>query len=389
MRVSSLPWSLPRTSGGLPKRDKLQSMRQLFAPHKRGSTSAIRSFRAAVSVCPAQAGVYLFVSYAFPTHLRLPRTSGGLPALYECAMTHYRFAPHKRGSTLRFDIRSRNRSVCPAQAGVYRGLLAVVSDTAGLPRTSGGLPIILRYKGTTAQFAPHKRGSTPGLHGRRMAGLVCPAQAGVYRRGPSNRPDPNGLPRTSGGLPPWIHRAVELKSFAPHKRGSTAITGSGVVYVPVCPAQAGVYPISLLPVSESYSLPRTSGGLPFIRWNLEWFRSFAPHKRGSTVQIILVMPVRVVCPAQAGVYPRLLHTQPDNTGLPRTSGGLPYSSRGVSDFKPFAPHRRGSTSWKMVTWGYGPVCPAQAGVYLTSWLLRNGPKRLPRTGGGLPHLSNP
>ena len=66
-----------------------------------------------------------------------------------------------------------------------------------------------------------------------------------------------------------------------------------------------------------------------------------PHRRGSTVHRLHAPPSGPVCPAQAGVYPLPTPTPSGSQGLPRTGGGLPDDLAAAAVLAVVAPHTRG------------------------------------------------
>ena len=194
-----------------------------FAPHTRGSTHYFVGLASRRLVCPAHAGVYRESAYRPSLPRRLPRTRGGLPWWVTVSSNERWFAPHTRGST----------------SGVYLGVSA-----------SGHM------------FAPHTRGSTGSVVAPIDFQQVCPAHAGVYR-GLARWPHDQGrLPRTRGGLPEIAQPVAIISGFAPHTRGSTGPGRDGADYREVCPAHAGVYPPAPGCAPTPGCLPRTRGGLP-------------------------------------------------------------------------------------------------------------------------------
>ena len=138
-----------------------------------------------------------------------------------------------------------------------------------------------------------------------------------------------------------------VERFAPHTRGSTVQIKSVKVYAGVCPAHAGVYLIFLDGGDPSDSLPRTRGGLPCACPAPRGIAPFAPHTRGSTLTLQNSHQSADVCPAHAGVYPDLSASSGRYMRLPRTRGVYPC---------------------------LGTCRPVQ--------------RRLPRTRGGLPDLAD-
>ena len=171
-----------------------------------------------------------------------------------------------------------------------------------MPRTGGGLPFFRCMTGRGQRFAPHRRGSTRSLSLFQETSGVCPAQAGVYLLARQSQQPSWRLPRTGGGLPRLDYGSRNVTLFAPHRRGSTPAPLDHPSSICVCPAQAGVYPDRVEPGGGSECLPRTGGGLPFQAHPGGHLRSFAPHRRGSTPLGITVGGPGAVCPAQAGVY---------------------------------------------------------------------------------------
>ena len=172
-------------------------------------------------VCPAHAGVYPFSSLRIPCLYRLPRTRGGLPDSSRLASTTDMFAPHTRGSTRHYSGTIVDNNVCPAHAGVYRPACRCSRPGLGLPRTRGGLPIGAAVSSLCFTFAPHTRGSTQGSIAEFQCPPVCPAHAGVYPLSDALAQALQRLPRTRGGLPPITVPPHSRAKFAPHTRGST------------------------------------------------------------------------------------------------------------------------------------------------------------------------
>ena len=234
----------------------------MFAPPRRGSTFFRRLAVAGQVVCPAQAGVY-------PS----PAWSPGWSA---------RFAPPRRGSTSSTSYARHGGGVCPAQAGVYPTSICSRPCSSGLPRPGGGLPSWVPDRTLLVRFAPPRRGSTVRHAGHSWHGGVCPAQAGVYRHRRLANVHIQRLPRPGGGLPVVLTMTATEPEFAPPRRGSTGLGGSDQVLGGVCPAQAGVYPPILASSSCRSRLPRPGGGLPIRAMAPDQWSGFAPPRRGST-----------------------------------------------------------------------------------------------------------
>ena len=252
-----------------------------------------------------------------------------------------------------------------------------------MPRPGGGLPCFAPLSRLFSQFAPPRRGSTGRGDRIHYEDQVCPAQAGVYHGSTEGRSSKMSLPRPGGGLPLYSVMDGGSQGFAPPRRGSTCISLTIVTMSNVCPAQAGVYLQGLWLSPGIPRLPRPGGGLPLSELSLFWISAFAPPRRGSTVGAHGDGATIIVCPAQAGVYRLSVGVSIGICGLPRPGGGLPLSELSLFWISAFAPPRRGSTlhgccSGSLRCWEFAPprrgstvhsavpsrgrgVCPAQAG----------------------------
>ena len=172
-----------------------------FAPPRRGSTHGGAAWQVRNSVCPAQAGVYPPLTPIRSLGCSLPRPGGGLPNHRDVPYPTTGFAPPRRGSTHPHARRRGRMDVCPAQAGVYRQWLVGGCHELRLPRPGGGLPHGSDAEADRREFAPPRRGSTVAMTVRFILPTVCPAQAGVYRGPPIFTYLTPGLPRPGGGLP--------------------------------------------------------------------------------------------------------------------------------------------------------------------------------------------
>ena len=163
-------------------------------------------------------------------------------------------------------------------------------------------------------------------------------------------------------------------AFAPQTWGSTLPPNIIAMGTIVCPADAGVYPGARTQSPRRWSLPRRRGGLPQTALIHKSGGGFAPQTRGSPMAGPRAASTAEVCPADAGVYPRLPRTslpalrlprtRLPALRLPRTGGGLPFMYHLGKMEEKFAPHRRGSTLRMEWPFTCSVVCPAQAGVYL-------------------------
>ncbi len=239
-----------------------------------------------------------------------------------------------------------------------------------------------RRKGVEA--APHARGSTlPVTHATALR-AGCPACAGIDLRVPVTRESLPRLPRMRGDRPLKGRYLYSVRGAAPHARGSTR--GLLVLVGPVvgCPACAGIDPHRTRCPSRSPRLPRMRGDRPAAGRARAAEQVAAPHARGSTR---LPWPSQCQasgCPACAGIDPARPSWPCTRRGLPRMRGDRPHAMRGGAPLIAAAPHARGSTRAPRRVGRRCAGCPACAGIDPRLAQHLDGDGGLPRMRGDRP-----
>ena len=283
-------------------------------------------------------------------------------------------SPRRRGSSV---LRLRDGGaglVLPAQAGVFRGPTSARATRGGPPRAGGGLPYSGLWGAREAESSPRRRGSSAVRDRRVELDRVLPAQAGVFRRRSPRRRGGGRPPRAGGGLPPRRDLGDLTELSSPRRRGSSDAPRDLRDRPAVLPAQAGVFR-SAAPAGTSLGRPpRAGGGLPAGLDSSPASRVSSPRRRGSSEAHRRRRAAPEVLPAQAGVFRSPGRWRTRSRRPPRAGGGAALSSprrRGSSRRGPSRPHR-------------ADVLPAQAGVFRPCRRPRRSAPGPPRAGGGLP-----
>ncbi len=149
---------------------------------------------------------------------------------------------------------------------------------------------------------------------------------------------------------------------APHARGSTRDAACAGARRDGCPACAGIDPRAAAPRAARLRLPRMRGDRPSAAAMRLWSSSAAPHARGSTRRLLVLVSPTVGCPACAGIDPRLITCSSCGSGLPRMRGDRPDAHGRRVRRAVAAPHARGSTRHGDYHARGSPGCPACAGI---------------------------
>ncbi len=260
--------------------------------------------------------------------LSRPRTRGDLPPPARLRVDQAQSSPHARGSSADHSVRSPDRTVVPARAGIFRGTARGAVRAYGRPRTRGDLPAVGGIESAISMSSPHARGSSACPDGPQGRARVVPARAGIFLSTRCRCSHPDGRPRTRGDLPIVPRPSWRLGS---RRR------------------------------------PRTRGDLPGVGRFLSVVQPSSPHARGSSaIPTPWTHPLPVV-PARAGIFPDRGRLRPDHRSRPRTRGDLPAPTGARSAPMPSSPHARGSSSSEPGRHHPRPVVPARAGIFPTSW----------------------
>jgi len=171
---------------------------------------------------------------------------------------------------------------------------------------------------------------------------------------------------------------------APRERGSTRGAWRIVRPYGVCPARAGIDLDGTKHTMPFHRLPRASGDRPGYTFLLPDDCESAPRERGSTVIAHRYSPVPAVCPARAGIDLSSLFGALTRPGLPRASGDRPQPRESPLVIVMSAPRERGSTLAHREGGRAEPVCPARAGIDRSCGGCGDGPEGLPRASGDRP-----
>ena len=230
---------------------------------------------------------------------------------------------------------------------------------------------------------PAQAGVFPIRLGLDARALVFPAQAGVF-------PIPSAsfclrvcLPRASGGVSPATSPRERAGGSSPRKRGCFSYLPTSYTVRLVFPAQAGVFPTSSRRAASQGSLPRASGGVSTVQPASVRLLPSSPRKRGCFFKDGNFYAVEKVFPAQAGVFLKMVNAPSFSICLPRASGGVSLHRRFAEYTTTSSPRKRGCFWQSTITVHGTTVFPAQAGVFLWVDLPGCHTCSLPRASGGV------
>ncbi|SPT75244.1 Domain of uncharacterised function (DUF2825) [Arcanobacterium haemolyticum] len=107
------------------------------------------------------------------------------------------------------------------------------------------------------------------------------------------------------------------------------------------PAHAGVFPSAASNSVAKVSLPRTRGGISYSSCLSTRSFSSSPHTRGYFQVIGTIMIKAALFPAHAGVFPLIRGKLWSILSLPRTRGGISMKLWDTNDHDYSSPHTRG------------------------------------------------
>ena len=185
----------------------------------------------------------------------------------------------------------------------------------------------------------------------------------MFLRFKPDRGGGKGLPRASGGVSNWISQTLNGIGSSPRKRGCFLIAFESSI--------------------QSASLPRASGGVSSCRTNPAIGLWSSPRKRGCFHFRAVHGDIRLVFPAQAGVFLGFEFCGWCFCSLPRASGGVSEFVEETHDGDPSSPRKRGCFCSERNALGLFRVFPAQAGVFLSALCRCAAASGLPRASGGV------
>lgn len=174
----------------------------ICSPCPRGSSERPVSQRWLRALFPASAGVSRQARCVSSTRPPVPRTRGGLPQVQALETRDSISSPRSRGSPARGGWGELLVHLFPAFAGVSYPVQCRAGRACPFPRVRGGFPKAEQAEHHKFGCFLRLRGSPDASHGPTALRPLFPVSAGVFR--PPARPAlPHPpVPRVRGGLPP-------------------------------------------------------------------------------------------------------------------------------------------------------------------------------------------
>ena len=193
--------------------------------------------------------------------------------------------------------------ICPAYAGMILHAGTFVAIHSNLSRVCGDDPIFLLTGTQTMQFVPRMRGWSRRQVKLWKKSEICPAYAGMILD--DNAPDHIvlNLSRVCGDDPLFVHACTVSFVFVPRMRGWSQYFLPKDFFNEICPAYAGMIPLQNRKLGSFANLSRVCGDDPIITNNENLFSKFVPRMRGWSW---LPEPKKLrlkICPAYAGMIP--------------------------------------------------------------------------------------
>ena len=155
-------------------------------------------------ICPAYAGVILVCFFLNLHNSDLSRVCGGDPEQRRVYVYLTWFVPRMRGWSHRTIRRKRNKTICPAYAGVIPDDNGVYEFVIYLSRVCGGDPNSNFDIVSFVVFVPRMRGWSQRKLWCRGKRRTCPAYAGMILEGIRTTLNTENLSRVYGD-DPWEH----------------------------------------------------------------------------------------------------------------------------------------------------------------------------------------
>jgi hypothetical protein len=375
--------TLPRTRGGISTVGLEDAVPLLSSPHARGYFRPRRGSCSARGLFPARAGVFPFRTARWGTHRTLPRTRGGISMRFAQSSRYFFSSPHARGYFRQDRGQPEHQQLFPARAGVFPARRSRPARWRSLPRTRGGISMVVRETGKRYDSSPHARGYFRARRARWLPGRLFPARAGVFPRRGRTHPGAAPLPRTRGGISDVGGVVKVVQDSSPHAWGYFHPPRTQLPRDQLFPARAGVFPPRGTGPPCPSPLPRPRGGISDDRPDGRCGGSSSPHARGYFQEDRQAVQALGLFPARAGVFPRSPSGHCEVSTLPRTRGGISGSRGCPGRGRRSSPHARGYFRPGPGRLRPRPLFPARAGVFPVGNALVNRYEPLPRTRGGI------
>ncbi len=171
------------------------------------------------------------------------------------------------------------------------------------------------------------------------------------------------LPRSGGGISLQAARAANTVPSSPLRRGYFRPACISLLAGLLFPAQAGVFPNRWRYTVSALTLPRSGGGISYNRITGGYNLSSSPLRRGYFREQRTKEKPKCLFPAQAGVFPESSAHQVVGSSLPRSGGGISRHQPGGGLKTHSSPLRRGYFHHPRPHRAQRRLFPAQAGVF--------------------------
>ena len=293
-----------------------------------------------------------------------PRVCGDVPRDMARVAHGKLFSPRVRGCSGHRIDHHCCLGVFPACAGMF-------------PR---GAPHLSRSWG----FSPRVRGCSAS-NGLVAASLpVFPACAGMFLVCVHRKNLSHCFPRVCGDVPRGHRTNISCQQFSPRVRGCSYSLRFCILFTPVFPACAGMFPEPRLGPLLPACFPRVCGDVPEDEQVSMAYSAFSPRVRGCSWEDAPGSRPYPVFPACAGMFLRVQHFRRPRACFPRVCGDVPSFHAKSLSFREFSPRVRGCSAPAMMRDAAGNVFPACAGMFLKPPALRVCGGGFPRVCGDVP-----
>ncbi len=318
----------------------------------------------------------------------LPRTRGGISGLPITRDIWDFSSPHTRGYFLVCLSSYLLDLLFPAHAGVFPSANIPARPVTTLPRTRGGISLRVLIVAPIIVSSPHTRGYFHFAYIEIEESALFPAHAGVFRHKLRSYNVSAALPRTRGGIS-YIRRAGLSRTLSsPHTRGYFRATPRQPLKNPLFPAHAGVFPALVRAAELMAPLPRTRGGISLEERTLTARAVSSPHTRGYFRLGDAHTQDTSLFPAHAGVFPKITEVSVSVSTLPRTRGGISVADLCSAHNVASSPHTRGYFRGRKRGHYSKVLFPAHAGVFPRLCTGTPSCGTLPRTRGGISNYTS-